>query len=234
MPWQVSSRGPNSNKMGIRGARHSAAPRVAGATPLTSSARRTSARRAKREEPVAAVEVQCSDYFEALCSSMALNEAVDQGLLRSKPYKQPGSWVKERGAIGCRIILCSKCGAYFWDRASAPCKPTLRCQADSAPSCARCEQARSHTSVFHIGPSATFVARPSKRLVWWSLSSCHAESFWDERFKGPQPQSEGGWLWRQASQFRKAMRASARSLKIRLERNAKESSSVATGGCFCW
>ena len=63
--------------MGSRGARHSGAPRVAGATPLTSSARRTSARRAKREEPVAAVEVQCSDYFEALCSSMALNEAVD-------------------------------------------------------------------------------------------------------------------------------------------------------------
>ena len=74
-------------------------------------AARTKAATAKTKEPSAVIEGQVGDFFEALCNSLAQDEAVDPRSFEGHPLL---SWVKDH--------LLPQVRGYFRERSSALCK----------------------------------------------------------------------------------------------------------------
>ena len=152
-----------------------------------------------------------------------------QGVLRRGALQT--ARVKGGGHPGPGLSSAPSADPFFWangHRHSA--KPAHRCWEDAAPCCAPSDHVISHIAMSVDGHSTTSDARPSTRPPWLPHSSFHAEQSWDAIFKGAQPQSEGGWPWRQISQHGAAKTSSARSSRTRLARHAQGSSNAGTEG----
>ena len=102
-------------------------------------------------------------------------------------FKQPESWVKGAGRAGPALISAPSAAPSSGNGRKRSAKLARWYLVDAAPSCAKSQQAFSHTATCPTEDSATSYAQSSKRPCQLCFNSFHAQLFCDERFKGPRP-----------------------------------------------
>ena len=130
---------------------------------------------AKTKEPSFAMEGQCGEFLEALCSTLAQHKADDPRIVEGYAQQTVGSRAQGDQVQDHLLMGVRRCGTS--------------------------EHAFSHTATSPTGLSATSVAQPSKRPLWLLLNSFHAEQSLDarnQRASNPKAQAvdDGGGLLR--------------------------------------
>ena len=175
------------------------------------------------------MEGQFGDYFEAPCSTLAQNEAVDPSSFEGHALQKARVVGEGSRAKGSRIIFCSGCRAYFRERASALCKDcSLVLGGRSTQLCKIRAGISPHPDFAHW--TILHVRRPALQEASSRTAVLGREVQGNKTPKRRRLASATDFsMWSSGEVFG----TSARSLRTWLARKASRSSSAGIGGFLC-